>query len=1463
MKIILLYVLTSFLTITLGQDINGCMDAYAGNYDENATLDDGSCSDYPDNGDYSLSFDGVDDYGYLLWNESLSTYTVSMWVRAHDLNQITYQAFFNNSSTPSQGFQLDCNNNQQYRFLSSNGSILLASLNMEWAHVSITSDGLTTSAYFNGELVETVNWLVTGWDQIVLGRNRSTNEPGHYNLDEISIWNTEKTIDGIQEVMNNELDGNEDGLLVYWKANAGEGDLLYDHTGNANHSTLYGASWIDGNPGWPEINIQPDLISHLAYTGESSNQSFTIYNNGDDDLNWIFSLNALERNLLPFALPEGYTNRNNVSDNMFTGPVLEIESTINNNNTSRDQYDIWVYNNSGVASVINGHQNLNAQIGSGLDINEFDVFFNIRSGNVNPEEILEWIYNGGTWVGEWNSNDYPINAWNIIDGNVSSGTSGANGTPNILDPSHWLAQNIDWSSVPVGTEAVQFMRNITVDDSDANVIVSLNHSAYGEVPLLVEKNYGEGTIILFNCDYQDAPSTVTDLIQKVAYYAAALTGEVEWLSVSDTLGTIIPGSYQEIELTFDATLLDTGNYVSDFFILSNDPNQPSISIPVELEVDMYYPNIILSLDSVHVDLFLGDTIIQYLTIQNNGEAELNWVGSVPYSWMTLSSESGVVSIGGEQVIELMFNTNQWTAGTYLSSLHILSNDEDERNLYIPLSLNIFENIEAPQFADTFIYEDSSLVLFLPDLYPDYETGYTVSSDTNGVSAYIISDSLIVSPVENWTGSALIEVVLTAEDTLTDTTRFVLGVIAVNDNPTLSVLRDTVMMEDSSLSIPLIFSDVDNEDITLFVTSSHNDYLYLEIIDSTLYIASSPDWNGDSILVYVSLNDNMDRAIVEEQFMLTVDPVNDAPIALNEDFYLEEDGDTLFVLLSVSDGDSTESEADNQSLNFTVISGFTHGYFDLGRTDAHLIYVPNENYFGQDSLRYIVTDDGSTGNQVEPLSDTALVFVNIMPVNDTPVIGSIPDTTMNEDSFLQISIDITDVDNDSLSLISFSSDSSYISIIIEDGYLHITSNFNWYGTSLVTLIANDNMGRAIDVEEFQLTVQPLNDLPEFENNLDVIVGVGVDFEFNLFAYDVDMDSTFFMLDSAFEYPAWLTLEQYPDRLVGAAPTDGMFHFPIILGDGSSIVTDTFNIVAHYFEPRIYSITDVPEDQGERVYLNFQKSFFDILDSPNQFYTIFRMDAVGDTAAWVDMGSVTASGGDSYVAEVLTLRDSTALDDGLTEFKVIAFMNEGTFQSEIMIGYSRDNLAPEIPQGLAIAIGDEGIEVYWSPSSNEDFQYFNLDKSQEESFLNYETFIIEDTFYLDFEYEPSQTYYYRLSAVDLSGNISNYSSVMGLTVLNLGQKLIPDKFAVHQNYPNPFNPVTTIQYDMPFGSDILIRIYDIQGRIVKTILSGYQAAGRRSIVWDATNDIGESVSAGMYLYLIESHDFQQTRKMLLLK
>jgi flagellar hook assembly protein FlgD len=95
------------------------------------------------------------------------------------------------------------------------------------------------------------------------------------------------------------------------------------------------------------------------------------------------------------------------------------------------------------------------------------------------------------------------------------------------------------------------------------------------------------------------------------------------------------------------------------------------------------------------------------------------------------------------------------------------------------------------------------------------------------------------------------------------------------------------------------------------------------------------------------------------------------------------------------------------------------------------------------------------------------------------------------------------------------------------------------------------------------------------------------------------------------------------------------------------------------------------------------------------------------------------------------------------------------------------------------------------------------------------------------------------------------------------LIPDVFAMHQNYPNPFNPVTQIRYDLPEDSYVSITIYDIMGRNIKSLVNTDQTAGYRSIRWNATNDLGEPVSAGMYIYMIQAGEFRQTKKMVLLK
>jgi len=89
-------------------------------------------------------------------------------------------------------------------------------------------------------------------------------------------------------------------------------------------------------------------------------------------------------------------------------------------------------------------------------------------------------------------------------------------------------------------------------------------------------------------------------------------------------------------------------------------------------------------------------------------------------------------------------------------------------------------------------------------------------------------------------------------------------------------------------------------------------------------------------------------------------------------------------------------------------------------------------------------------------------------------------------------------------------------------------------------------------------------------------------------------------------------------------------------------------------------------------------------------------------------------------------------------------------------------------------------------------------------------------------------------------------------------IPFSFELKQNYPNPFNPVTTINYQLPRISDVKLVIYDMLGREVTTLVSEVKPAGSHQVNWDASG-----YASGIYYYRIEAGDFQQVRKMMLLK
>jgi hypothetical protein len=104
---------------------------------------------------------------------------------------------------------------------------------------------------------------------------------------------------------------------------------------------------------------------------------------------------------------------------------------------------------------------------------------------------------------------------------------------------------------------------------------------------------------------------------------------------------------------------------------------------------------------------------------------------------------------------------------------------------------------------------------------------------------------------------------------------------------------------------------------------------------------------------------------------------------------------------------------------------------------------------------------------------------------------------------------------------------------------------------------------------------------------------------------------------------------------------------------------------------------------------------------------------------------------------------------------------------------------------------------------------------------------------------------------------------LTLDALNVQTTPKEFALLQNFPNPFNPETTIKYELAASGQVELRIYNMVGQVVRTLVSERQAAGRYSIRWDGKDDRGLSVSSGIYFYNLRAEKFNTVKKLMLLK
>lgn len=117
-----------------------------------------------------------------------------------------------------------------------------------------------------------------------------------------------------------------------------------------------------------------------------------------------------------------------------------------------------------------------------------------------------------------------------------------------------------------------------------------------------------------------------------------------------------------------------------------------------------------------------------------------------------------------------------------------------------------------------------------------------------------------------------------------------------------------------------------------------------------------------------------------------------------------------------------------------------------------------------------------------------------------------------------------------------------------------------------------------------------------------------------------------------------------------------------------------------------------------------------------------------------------------------------------------------------------------------------------------------------------------------------------------SLINKISFSGIAMNVHEQELIQtvlSSFSLYQNYPNPFNPSTTIQYVLAKGGEVEARIFDIQGRLVRTFPKSFQQVGIHSFMWDSHGDAGSGVASGTYFCQVMFNGSALIKKLVLIK
>jgi|GEM_PF-3260463 len=612
-------------------------------------------------------------------------------------------------------------------------------------------------------------------------------------------------------------------------------------------------------------------------------------------------------------------------------------------------------------------------------------------------------------------------------------------------------------------------------------------------------------------------------------------------------------------------------------------------------------------------------------------------------------------------------------------------------------------------------------------------------------------------------------------------------------------------------------------------SSNQDTIEITIDPSThiATFSASLNYSVDAIPVRFIVTDTS-GAWDDDTTTVTVHAVNDPPVFTHSfgDTVILEDH-TMQIPLSLFEPIVEDVDHSFAELTWSV-SGTGHISVQWSADTLHIIPAPQ--WFGADTLGLVVSDG--------EFSDTTSLPIYVLPVNDPPVLDSIPDLSVAEEDTMHLVLNdfVTDID-DSLAWLEW--EYAILSRSYENGIERNETSFASIRRDAVQL--NQPADKHSERQIKKSLLSERNVLKTEPNNITTTDSVVITIN------PLTSEATIYGLTD-FTTP-WIPVrfivrdssDSWDDDTTGVSitPVNDPPHFTGQLPDTTFAEDTKLDIPVLNWQEYVEDV-DTPDSTLQwRIYsaryISFEVTNEGIILTPQLNW--FGYDTIG-----VEISDNEFQDSTTFIAEV------TPVNDPPDSVQLLRPSSEYENTSDTIMAFA-----------WSPAIDVEGDSVWYRIVLTDSAEFDTvltvpLD-SLEFSILGAD--IPRDT-------EVCWTVFAH-DGIDSTAALNGPWWFTVATGVGIHDPLagIPKTYVLEQNYPNPFNPVTIIRYGLPKQSDVSLDIFDIRGAHVVTIVRQMQEPGWYEVQWDGRSKLGTSVGSGMYFYVIRADEFRRVKKLVLIR